>query len=295
MVHDHHVRAEETLPRLLIEAAGIGAAGLRCANMLFTAHQRPHMRIRLHGKIGEGAVFRRLRPFPDPLDFRLLRRREQLAAVAHGALQPKRAQIIPAPFPKHDLEFHRQNLLQDRNVLVHELLLQIDRVSRNDRLLLHFDRPKNGRNQIGERFSDPRSRLHHQMPLRAQGLRYRHGHLLLLQPVFEIPGFREQTGLGKYLPHFFGKAGGAGMFTQRYHEPCIIIAPAIHRKHRRADPGLSACISDSLMQSGASFSNSRPLLRCFRRIIAHTHERSESLPRFVNLNGWAPQAPEASL
>ena len=180
-------------------------------------------------KIRERAILRRLRPFPDSLKFRLLGRSEQLAAVGHRPLQPKRTQIIRPPFPEHDLEFHRQNLLQNRYVLV-ELLLQIDRIGRDHGLFLICQR-QNGGDQIGERFSHPCSRLDHQMPLGSQRIRDRDCHFLLFRPVFEVARLREQTGLGKDRPVFFGKAGGSGMFTKPDHQSGIIIGAASRSKH----------------------------------------------------------------
>ena len=114
-------------------------------------------------------------------------------ALLHRALEPARAKIILPAFHERGLELDRENFFHDRDVLVQELLLQIDRVRRNDRLLLFLEREKNRGHEIGERFADAGAGFDDEMALLLQRLRDRRGHLLLLRAIFEILRLREQA------------------------------------------------------------------------------------------------------
>ena len=65
------------------------------------------MRIRLHREVAQRTVVRRLRPFPDALQLLGFRRGEKLARLRHRALQPRRADVVRAPFPKNRAELLR--------------------------------------------------------------------------------------------------------------------------------------------------------------------------------------------
>ena len=78
-------------------------------------------------------------------EFRLLGAGEKLVGLLQRALQSPRAKIILPAFHQRRLELDRQDLLQDRDVLVNQLFLQIDRVGRDDRLLLLLEREKRSR------------------------------------------------------------------------------------------------------------------------------------------------------
>jgi hypothetical protein len=64
-----------------------------------------------------------------------VRRGEKLLALLADFGQAARAKIIVPALEHREMEFHRQNLRQHRQVLLNQLLLQIDRVGGNDRLL----------------------------------------------------------------------------------------------------------------------------------------------------------------
>jgi hypothetical protein len=77
--------------------------------------------------------------------------------------QPQRAEIILAALEQHRLEFGRQELLHERDVLVEKLLLQIDRVGRDEGLAVLRQRVKNRRHEVGEAFAHAGARLDDEM------------------------------------------------------------------------------------------------------------------------------------
>ena len=203
VVHHHEVGAHELLAHALVMAARVVAAGLRRADVRLAAHERPHVRIRLHREVAQRAVVGRLRPFPDALELLGFRRGEKLARLRHRALQPRRADVVRASFPEDRAEVarhFREHLPHDRDVLENELLLQIDRVGGDDRLPVLLLRPEDRRDEIRERFPHARPRLDDEMPFLRQRLRHRDRHLLLLRPILEALRLRQQAIRGKNLP-----------------------------------------------------------------------------------------------
>ena len=160
--------------------------------MSLAADLQPDLRIRRRVEIGECAVARLDAPRPDALKFILLARGEELAAMGHGAFQPPGAEIILAALQQHRLERLRQQLLHDGNVLVKELLLEIDRVGRDERLAVFRLRVQDGRDQVREAFADARAGLDDEMSA-VLGTRLRNGraHRLLLRAVLEVLGARQ--------------------------------------------------------------------------------------------------------
>jgi hypothetical protein len=65
-------------------------------------------------------------------------------------LEPPGAKIILPAFHQRRLKLDGQDLLENRDVLVEELLLQIDRVGGNDRLLFLPYRVEDRRRQVGD-------------------------------------------------------------------------------------------------------------------------------------------------
>ncbi len=200
MVGHHHICGKKPLARRLVEAAPLPAAALHRAEVLLAAHLRPDGRVRLHIEVRQRAVFRGLRPFPDAPEFLLLGRSKEVARVVHRPLQPPPAEVVLPPLPEHRLELHGEQLAEDRDVLVDELLLEIDRVGGEHRLFPLLLSEKDRRDEVGERFADARSRLHDEVPLLRQRARHRHRHLLLLAAVFEIARLREQPVRRENLP-----------------------------------------------------------------------------------------------
>ena len=183
-------------------------------------------------EIGERAVARAVAPFPDALHLLLLARGEELAAVAHRALQPQRAEIILAALEQHRLEFGRQQLLHERDVLVEKLLLQIDRVGRDERLAVLRQRVENRRHEIGEALAHARARLDDEMRAVLAGLRHGGGHRLLLRAVLELARLRQQPARAEGEVHLPLELGGK-IVARRNHEGRSSRLPRIDAGQRR--------------------------------------------------------------
>ena len=106
------------------------------------------------------------------------------------------------PLQESSLEFDGQQFLDKGNILVHKLLLEGDRVGRDDRLALGPHRVEGGRNKIGKRFSDTRSGFDDEMTARLERPRHLACHSLLLRPVFVVRRGRETAARRKYLLDF---------------------------------------------------------------------------------------------
>ena len=191
--HDH-IRRHDPRPRLLKKAGGPMLLGklrprpaqLRRTHSPLRTNLRPHLVIRLKLEIRKAAVLRLARPLKDALQLGLLRRSEQPIRLPERLVQTPRTKIIGPALQHRVPKIHRQHMLQHRQILAHQLFLQIDRVRGNDRLLLARHRVQDGRDQIPQALADARARLHHQMLPALQRLRHGHRHLLLLGTVLKI-------------------------------------------------------------------------------------------------------------
>ena len=86
-------------------------------------------------------------------------------ALRDRALEPAWAKVILPPFHERGLKLDRENFLHDRDVLVQQLLLKIDRVRGDDRLALLLDCEKRRRDEISERLADAGAGFDDEMPL----------------------------------------------------------------------------------------------------------------------------------
>ena len=136
-------------------------------------------------------------------------RGEKLSALRRDLAQAPGAKIIVPAFEHGEMEFHRQNLGQHRQVFPDQLLLQIDGVRGDDRFLVPRDSEKNRRNQIGQALAHAGAGLDDQIFPLFQRARDRHGHLLLLRAIFEIARFGQQARWGKISSICGTKPGGA--------------------------------------------------------------------------------------
>ena len=149
-------------------------------------------------------------------EFRLFRGGEKLVRLLKRALQPARANVILPAFHQRRLELDRQDFLQDRDVLLDQLFLQIDRVRRDDRFLLLLDREKRRGHEVSERFADAGAGFDHEMPLLLERARDRGRHLLLLRAKFEIARLREQPVLRENRPHPLDKVAPERIFERNH-------------------------------------------------------------------------------
>ena len=195
MIDDQHVRVPGPPPRLVIKAVFVGGALLSEAVPAIAGHFVPHVGERAEAEIAAGAVVGVFRPLEDRLELLefLLLEKGRLRPVDRGR-HPPQADVVRPPLGQHERKLDRHHRLQERNVPREELLLQTDRVRRDDqrffRLVLQFlfaDHGQNGRNQIGETLADAGPRLDDQVRLLRDGPLDRGRHLELLRPVFIGP------------------------------------------------------------------------------------------------------------
>ena len=148
----------------------------------------------------------------DALKFPGFGRGEKAGRVLQGLVQPARAKIVSPPLQQGKGELHGQDLFEHRQVFFRELLLQIDRVRRDDGLLTLRDGEQNRWDQIRQALADARAGLDGEMPAVLQGARHGHGHLLLLRAIFEILRARQQARRRKNLLDLRHevRAGGLG-------------------------------------------------------------------------------------
>ena len=74
------------------------------------------------------------------------------------------ADIVPPSFRQHEFQLEIQQMRQKREILVHQLFLQIQRLGRDQHRLLHRQRRIDGRDQVGETLSDSGRRLDAEIP-----------------------------------------------------------------------------------------------------------------------------------
>ena len=214
VINHHHVGREQPPARLLEETTRILSAGLRGADVRFAANLCPDLWIGLERQIAQRAVDRCARPVGEPGEIALLGRVEKFVRTLHRALQPARTKIILPAFHECGLELDRQNLFHDRDVLVQQLFLEVDRVGRNDRLLLFLDREKGRRNEVGKRFAYAGPGLYYEVALFLQRLRDGRRHRLLLRPILKVTRPGEQAVLGKNRPHSLDKIAPERIFER---------------------------------------------------------------------------------
>jgi hypothetical protein len=124
---------------------------------------RPDLRVRLNFEVRQRPVFGGRRPRVNPTQFFMFRRGEQGVRLLHGAVQSPPAQVIRPPFQHLVLEPHREHLGQHGEILLRQLLLKIDGVRADDRLLLLRHRKQDRGHQVGQTLAHARPRLHRQM------------------------------------------------------------------------------------------------------------------------------------
>ena len=179
----------------------------RSAKMRLAANLQPDLRLRLEVQITQGAVTRGLCPLPDRLKLIIFGPREEVTRLLQGPPQPEWAQVILPPLQEHRWQLIADDLAHDRNVLADQLLLQVDRVGRNDPPPTSLDGKPRSRQKIRKRFPHPRAGLSDQRICAHQSFSHCDRKLLLLRPIRKISRFRECALPRKYLTHLVAKAG----------------------------------------------------------------------------------------
>src|SRR5262245_22657373 len=133
VVHHQYVRTEDALPRGEVEAIGMLRTLSAEAVRAVALNEVPDGFVRLDWQVRPAAVGRLPRPAAD-LDELLDRTMciEKRIRLRLRDTEAAQAEIVPAALHQYGPEIVRHHRLQERNVLADQLLLQTDRVCRND-------------------------------------------------------------------------------------------------------------------------------------------------------------------
>ncbi len=106
--------------------------------------------------------------------------------LAFGFVDAVEAGVVAATFHIGGREFARQDLLQERDVLFHQLFLQVLGAGRDDDALLVGERGGDGGHEIGEGFTRAGAGLDHEVLFVLKGAGNGACHLDLALAVFEV-------------------------------------------------------------------------------------------------------------
>jgi hypothetical protein len=154
---------------------------------MLALHEIPHGRRRGKIEIRPRAISRLAGPSSD-INELLLEARviEQTQGTALRDSQTSKTQVVRPSLDEGDPNIG-EKVLQHWDVFTEELLLQMDRVSRdNDAPIGLFTDGEHGGDEIGERFSHPGARLDEEVLGRLNGVRHGRSHLDLLGTAFEF-------------------------------------------------------------------------------------------------------------
>jgi hypothetical protein len=137
VIDDDHVGLRRFAPRgkdetLLEEPALEARAQVRLGGDLV-----PHILGRLDRQVAEGAIFRLARPLDQVDQWLLAVAREQRGMRSRRLLEPLQAEVVPPPLQQGEpdrLVVERSR--EERQVLLDQLFLEVDRVRRDDRPFL---------------------------------------------------------------------------------------------------------------------------------------------------------------
>jgi hypothetical protein len=130
--HDK-VRRLHPAAQRLIEAARVPGAALLSADMLLASHLLPDLRVGLLLKIAKRPIARRETPLADSIKFGALPGSEEVTGLRERTLKPGSTKEIMPSLQQDSFELDREQFLDERDILVDELLLEGNGVSRNDR------------------------------------------------------------------------------------------------------------------------------------------------------------------
>jgi hypothetical protein len=160
--HDHLGRADPR-PRPLVEAA-LAVAAPPGAGRGVGVHVLPHLGARGRLQVVPQAGLGRVRPVGDPLQLGIARVVEQARPLGQGVGEPGRAEVVRLPDEdrRHErgvpgeLGRRAEQPPAERQVLLLDLLLERDRVGRDDELPPAVGRMDDSRHEVGEGLADAR-------------------------------------------------------------------------------------------------------------------------------------------
>jgi hypothetical protein len=156
-----------------------------------------------------------------------------------GEPEPAQADVVAAALDEHRGELVGNDRVEERQVLLEQLLLQRDRVGADDHPLASLDDAPDRRQQIGEALADAGAGLDEQMLAALHRGLDRRGHLELLRPRLESrEPPRDRPGLGKQARavdrHRRTLSRERGGERLRYHPSPFVAAP--RSRSSRSDP-----------------------------------------------------------
>ena len=186
VVADEEIRVLHAPARRLVEALVVGRAAAAHAVAGVALDMLPHAAARQLRQRRERPVGRLVGPVLDEVervllllavaDLRLL-----LAGDAHA---PQR-HIVPAALAEDGGELVGDHRLEERHILVEDLLLERDRVRADDDPLAALEDAADRGHEVGEALADAGTRLDEKAPLRLEVRLDRVGHAQLLGPRLE--------------------------------------------------------------------------------------------------------------
>ena len=104
------------------------------------------------------------------------------------------AQVVGSSLEHRVAKLDRQDASEERKVFLDQLLLEIDRMGRNDRFFLVANGKQNGGNEIGKALAYAGTRFGEQVRTIHQGVGDGHRHLLLFGSILKVLGLGKDPG-----------------------------------------------------------------------------------------------------
>ncbi len=189
MIHHDDIRLGRTAPRPEQEALVEVVALETSAQVGLGAHLVPHLGRGHHGEIAERPVRRVTRPFGDGQQLIVLLGFEQGPLGADRLVEPRETEVVPPALEQGEggnVVLRRQRPAKERQVLPHQLFLEIDRVGTHDRSFAVGAGPFQRRQQIRERFSHTGTSLEQQDTTVVVSVGDVGGHVALAPPVLVL-------------------------------------------------------------------------------------------------------------
>ena len=164
VVHHHHVRVGGAAPRLEDEAPVEVRTAQPGAQVRLGRDLVPHLGAGRERQIRDAAVRRVRRPRREAFQLVAAVRLEEGADAPLRLLQPREADVVAPPLEQrvaHRAVLGAERARQQRQVLPDQLLLQVDRVGRDDGALAVHHGPPDRRHEVGEALPDPGPGLEH--------------------------------------------------------------------------------------------------------------------------------------
>ena len=196
MVQYHHRCFTGPLLRPLKKAVGSANAG--AADPLFRAYRIPDIRAGSKVQSFGVSIPRAERPFPYVRQLFQAFLIEQRRCDTGGVLQPRSAEVVPAPLQYCHRRLRSRHRTCDRKILLEELLLEVFRVRGNDGLMSSPYCIEERGDKVAECLPDPRGGFNDQMTPFQQRRGNRRGHLPLLRAQFKPLAARKCAGLREY-------------------------------------------------------------------------------------------------